>query len=35
MIDEMNGDIAFGVGMFHFLLSLIPPAFQWFLQLFG
>ncbi|KAH3766430.1 hypothetical protein Pelo_1713 [Pelomyxa schiedti] len=35
LLEEVTGDIAFGVGMFHFITTLVPPAFQWFLVLLG
>ncbi|KAH3743568.1 hypothetical protein Pelo_15026 [Pelomyxa schiedti] len=35
VIPEMGGDIAFGVGIFHLIMTAIPPTFMWFLQLMG
>jgi hypothetical protein len=29
---EFKGLIAFGMGFFHFVISLLPPYFQWFAQ---
>jgi hypothetical protein len=33
--DEVRGDIMFGLGFFHFVVSLIPSHFQWFLTWLG
>jgi tetratricopeptide (TPR) repeat protein len=32
---ELQGNIHFGLGFFHFVVSLVPPKFKWFLDLIG